>query len=593
MSLNFSQDVCRWLIAEKYTHCFYLAGGNIMHLMNEAIKSFICVPFVSENAAVIASEYFNEFSEDRKSFVLVTAGPGITNCITGITGAWLESRPILVLAGQVKSSDLKGNNLRLRGIQEVDGISLTKEITKASMRITRPISETLFKGIIRKSSEGRPGPVFIEFCLDAQNSTSKCSQIDSTDQSRVTKNFESNWRQDLSQLIENSERPVVLLGGRLNRSTVRESLKLLANCGVPVMTTWNAIDRVPDDFPNFWGRPQSQGQRAANVLIQQADLLVAIGTRLGIQQTGFNFNEFIPKGKIVQVFDDEHELAKNHFKLEVPICENPNLLFREIIELFPKEAKERIAAWKTFGNHVLNLLPKNEFKEKNSKGYLSPSTFMIELCKKLNENDLIVCSSSGGTFTMFMQSFAVKSGQKIVSSGALASMGYALPGAIGASLSDRERRVIVVDGDGGFAQSIAELGTLVQNVLPIKIFLFDNNGYGSIRNTQANLFSGNVIGTDRETGIGLPNWRSLFLSFGIEVFDINTDIMIDEDILSSLNSQLPVAYIVKLDPEQKFFPRVGSRMNADGILTSDPLHLMTPQLPSDVSKSVFKYLDRE
>jgi acetolactate synthase-1/2/3 large subunit len=593
MIQNFSHDVCKWLIAEKYTHCFFLAGGNIMHLMNQAKKSFTCVPFVSESSAVIASEYFNEFSEDQKSFVLVTAGPGITNCITGITGSWLESRPTLVIAGQVKSSDLKNKNLRLRGIQEVDGISITKEITKASLRITKPISEARFKEIVSKATEDRPGPVFIEICLDAQNSTLKSHPVQSDYQNKKAKISNSSWHQNLIKLINNSERPIILLGGRLSRSTVRENLQMLENCGVPVMTTWNAIDRVPDNFVNYWGRPQSQGQRAANVLIQQADLLIAVGTRLGIQQTGFNFNEFIPLGKIVQVFDDEYELAKNHFKVEIPICENPDLLLRDIIQLFPKDTKEKIGAWKTFGDQVLDLLSKKEFKDTNSKDYLSPSELIVELSKKLNGNDLIVCSSSGGTFTTFMQSFVVKAGQKIASSGALASMGYALPGAIGASFSDRKRRVIVIDGDGGFAQSISELGTLVQNLLPIKIFLFDNKGYGSIRNTQTNLFSDNGIGTDRETGLGLPNWRGLFESFGIEVFDINSVRTIDEEISLSLNSHLPVAYIVRLDPEQKFFPRVGSRMDANGILSSDPLHLMTPQLPLDVAKRVFKYLERD
>jgi acetolactate synthase-1/2/3 large subunit len=216
MIQNFSHDVCKWLIAEKYTHCFFLAGGNIMHLMNQAKKSFTCVPFVSESSAVIASEYFNEFSEDQKSFVLVTAGPGITNCITGITGSWLESRPTLVIAGQVKSSDLKNKNLRLRGIQEVDGISITKEITKASLRITKPISEARFKEIVSKATEDRPGPVFIEICLDAQNSTLKSHPVQSDYQNKKAKISNSSWHQNLIKLINNSERPIILLGGRLS-----------------------------------------------------------------------------------------------------------------------------------------------------------------------------------------------------------------------------------------------------------------------------------------------------------------------------------------------------------------------------------------
>lgn len=592
MKETYADQFCDWLSDQGYTHCFFVAGGNIMHLLNSARSRFTCIPVVHEVAAGIAVEYFNETSPKSKAFALVTAGPGVTNIVSAIAGAWLESRELLVIGGQVKSSDLASLQLRQRGIQELNGVALVESITKQTLQIQRPVVESRILEICNVSREGRPGPVFIEFCLDAQGAPSDLTLNDGLATSIQTSRLptEDEIRQ-VESLISKSLRPVLLIGGGVSREKMAQLLPHLESLSIPIMTTWNALDRIDASHPLYWGRPNTWGQRSANVLLQQSDLIIAVGTRLGIQQTGFNWKGFAPLATIVHVDIDMPELTKGHPHIDLPICADAYEVLKRIHVEDVEAHNTRWKEWMLFGLTVRELLPANEDANSRNPDYLNPYDFVEEISKVLDREDIVIPCSSGGAFTTVMQAFQQKYGQKVVTDKGLASMGYGLSGAIGASYANPGKRVVLIEGDGGFAQNIQEIGTVVAGHLPLKIFIYDNSGYASIRMTQTNYFGGDYVGCDRETGLGLPNWESLFASYGVETHSIDPSNPFTDSVLESMKSSEPVAFILPIDREQTYFPKISSRVLSDGSMESNPLHLMTPELTEDVMKTVFRYLN--
>jgi len=589
MNQTYADQFCDWLVEAGYTHCFFVSGGNIMHLLNSARKRFTCIPVVHEVAAGIATEYFNETSSHERAFAMVTAGPGITNIVSAIAGAWLESRELLVVAGQVKSTDLASSRIRQRGIQEVGGIAIVSSITKSAIQIKKPLRKSEVIAFCEESRIGRAGPVFLEFCLDAQGSTSDNDLNDSVLNHRVSDVTASKAQiAELNLLISSSHRPIILLGGGVPRNAMSKLLPHLEAVGVPIMTTWNGLDRIDSDHPLYWGRPNTWGQRSSNILLQQSDLVIAVGTRLGLQQTGFNWREFASLAKVVQVDIDEAELTKGHPHVDLPICADACA----VLEAIQKDVApdDRWGEWKEFGQDVLTLLPHNEPVNSHHPRYLSPYDFVERLSEILTNDDIVIPCSSGGAFTTMMQAFQQKLGQIVVTDKGLASMGYGLSGAIGASYANPGKRTILIEGDGGFAQNIQEVGTVAVGNLPLKIFIYDDGGYASIRMTQSNYFNGEYVGCDRETGLGLPNWLPFFASYGVRAHTLDTKNAFSNEVLAMLNDDFPAAFIVPIDPEQTYFPKIASKVMPDGMMQSNPLHLMSPELSEEVARRVFKYL---
>lgn len=589
MNQTYADQFCDWLVEAGYTHCFFVSGGNIMHLLNSARKRFTCIPVVHEVAAGIATEYFNETSSDGRAFALVTAGPGITNIVSAIAGAWLESRELLVIAGQVKSTDLASSGIRQRGIQEVGGIAIVSSITKSAVQIKKPLPKSEVVTVCEESRTPKAGPVFFEFCLDAQGSPSDDKLNDPISIHKILSASASKTQIDeLNQFISSSQRPIILLGGGVSRSAMAELLPHLEAVGIPIMTTWNGLDRVDTAHPLYWGRPNTWGQRSSNVLLQQSDLVIAVGARLGLQQTGFNWKEFAPLATVVQVDIDEAELTKGHPHVALPICADSSAVVKTIKSDIA--SGDKWGDWKEFGREVLSLLPHNESVNSHDPQYLNPYDFVEKLSEILNKDDIVIPCSSGGAFTTMMQAFRQRLGQMVVTDKGLASMGYGLSGAIGASYANPGKRTILVEGDGGFAQNIQEVGTVAVGNLPLKIFIYDDGGYASIRMTQTNYFNGEYVGCDRETGLGLPNWLPFFASYGVRAHTLDTKNPFSEEVLAMLNDDKPAAFIVPIDPKQTYFPKIASKVMPDGMMQSNPLHLMSPELPEDVAKRVFKYL---
>jgi acetolactate synthase-1/2/3 large subunit len=590
MSQKFSDEVIECLLELGYTHCFFLAGGNIMHLLDSVRTRMVCVPFVHEVSAGIAAEYFNASQSNEKAFVLVTAGPGVSNITTAIAGAWLESRDLLVLGGQVKTSDLATGEIRQRGIQEIDGPRLLESITKKSVRLDFPINKESLSNLVAYGYSGRKGPIFIEVPLDIQASNPQgCKPLELT----PFVGMPSSFAQDLEGVfdaLKSSKRAVLLVGGGISQSQMRKILPACEALRIPIMTTWNGADRVNADYPFYFGRPNTWGQRYSNIIIQQADLIIAIGTRLGLQQTGFNTSGFAPLAKLIQVDIDKSELYKEKPRVDFPIHGDAEYFLRLILvdNCFLAIDDE----WLDFCEFVKSNVPVIEYNESSSE-FLSTYRFWNTIASMFGKDAIFIPSSSGGTFTSAYQAIDLRGRQKILSNKSLASMGYGLPGAIGAAFANQETTIILGEGDGGFAQNLQELGTVARNNLNIKMFVMDNDGYASIRMTQQNYFDGAWVGCDSSTGVGLPNLELLAQTYGIPFMEMSSDNFTSEAIVQKINAPGPLLIQVAVDPKQTFYPKISSRIIDSGSMESNPLHLMTPELPRTLADKVFKYLKME
>ena len=582
---KYAEQLTDWLVELGYTHCFFVAGGNIMHLLDGARTRFTCVPVVHEVAAGIAAEYFNEAGGTGRAFAMVTAGPGVSNIITAMGGAWLESRELLVIAGQVKSEDLATNGVRQRGIQEIDGVGLAAPVAKHSVQIKTPMPKSEFFSLVNAGISGRPGPVFIELCLDAQGAPPIEEQVVVTNSQINEIALESDMDLIVTRL-KSAQRPILLIGGGVNRKTAQALQGELTRSGIPVMTTWNGADRIDSSHPSYLGRPNTWGQRAANLLVAQADVIVAVGTRLGMQQTGFNWQQFGRNAYVVHVDIDRAELEKGHPKIDLPICADAcDFLSR----LLPR-VRGNWETWVSYAQDVRNALPLNDLANETGSGFISPYDFYADLVRLSDSNDVIIPCSSGGANSVSMQVIEQKLGQLVITDKGLASMGYGLGGAIGASMAHPGRRTFLIEGDGGFSQNLQELATVAVNHLPIKIFIFSNNGYGSIRMTQKNYFGGAYLGCDTETGLGFPDWDMLFQSFGIDTISLDKDWSTNIEVLEALRSDKPYGFIVPIDPLQTYWPKIMSRIVEGGGMESNPLHMMSPDLDPELFTKVTRYL---
>ena len=571
--MKYSDQIGAWLKAAGYTHYFYVGGGNIMHLTESLDRYLTGVPVVHEVAAGIAAEYFNEISDTGRALALVTTGPGITNIVTAISGAWLESRELLVIGGQVKTSDLARGQVRGRGIQEVDGVALLGSTTKTAYRFEAPITADTFLALIEQSWTPRKGPVFLEMPLDVQ-----AAAVEETPLPAI-KPFEPPRARDedvaeVARRYRGAARPILLVGGGVDLATVDRLRERISSLGVPVMTTYNGADRFDGDAANYLGRPNTWGQRSSNIIIQQSDLIIAVGTRLGLQQTGFNWQEFGRDAHIVQVEIDAGELAKGHPRIDTGLLADANdFLERLVAHDLPAKTD-----WLAHARHVRRRVPRIEDVNQTGQGFLSPYEFIVGLESLTRPDDLIIPCSSGSAFTLSMQLYKQKLGQRVLTNKSLASMGYGLSGAIGAAMAGAPRRTILIEGDGGFAQNMQELGTVSINRLNLKMFIFDDQGHASIRMTQRSYFGGKYLGCDARSGLGLPRWEKLFAAWDLPVMRLPLDFTSDAEVQARLADNEPCAFIVPIDPEQTYFPKISSRITASGSMESNPIDRMTPEI---------------
>jgi len=573
MTIKYTDQIAQWLQAAGYTHYFYVGGGNIMHLTESLDRYLKGVPVVHEVAAGIGAEYFNEIAAPAKALALVTAGPGLTNIITAISGAFLESRELLILGGQVKTSDLAHQQLRSRGIQEVDGVELTKSTTKLSYRFLKPIKAADFLEKIAVSWEPRKGPVFLEMPLDVQAAQVEEEALPRIEAPALHKIGDADLAA-ITLMYNEAQRPIVLIGGGVSYEKMAAVRDRFSALRIPVMTTYNGADRIDGDDPAYLGRPNTWGQRSSNIIIQRSDLIIALGTRLGLQQTGFNWQEFGREAKIIHIDVDETELNKGHPRTDLQFRVDAD----DFIERFiahPVEAKD---GWLADARRIRDAIPRVEDVNQTGEGYISPYDFILRLEKLTQTDDLVIPCSSGSAFTLSMQLYKQKYGQRMLTNKSLASMGYGLSGAVGAAIAKPDRRTILIEGDGGFAQNLQELGTVSVNRCNLKIFIFHDQGHASIRMTQRSYFNGKYLGCDRSSGLGLPNWEKLFAAWDVPVLMLDLKFEENPEFQKLMAADGPAAFIVPIDPEQTYFPKIQSRITAEGSMASNPIDRMSPEI---------------
>lgn len=588
--MKYSDHIAIWLKDLGYEYFYFVGGGNIMHLTESLDRYLTAIPVIHEVAAVIAAEYHNQIAGSEKALALVTAGPGITNTATGLAGAFLESRFVLVIGGQVKTEDLSNGSVRQNGIQEIDGISFCQSITSYSVRVESPIDKKTFADYALAKDNVRKAPVFLEIPLDVQAYNYESNAFDVLPfEKKALEINDLDAFDSLTQLLEDSKRPVFLLGAGVSKVAAAELEVYAHEYSIPIATTWNAADQIPHDSAVYIGRPNTWGQRSANILIQQADLVICLGTRLGLQQTGFNWKSFVPNGKVALIELDASELQKGHPVIDLPVLGNCNDYIQKIAAYTLNQSFEK---WLIFCQKVRGAIPLvEEGVNQIFDGYIAPQAFVAELSEHMTESDVLVPCSSGSAFTTTMQCFQQKRGQRIITNKGLASMGYGLSGSIGAALASGDR-TILLEGDGGFSQNIQELGTVAAQNLNIKIFIFDDAGHASIRMTQKNYFSGRYIGCDIDTNLGLPNWDKVGAVWGIDSMRLfNLEEMQTADFKQLFEKEGPVIFILSICPGQTYFPKISSRLLDNGSMESNPLHDMSPSLSPETTKMVFRYID--
>jgi acetolactate synthase-1/2/3 large subunit len=560
-------------------HVFMLSGGGCMYL-TDALG--LCgIPFtccLHEQAAAIAALAHAQYTGEL-GVVLVTSGPGGTNAVTGVMAAWTESVPLLVLSGQVKRSDIGWlHGIRTKGVQEAPITDVVRPITKYAATIQEPRETRLhLERAIHTALEGRKGPVWLDLPLDIQSAE---LDFESLAGYAVPKGGDRKISPaqagKLQALLSRAKGPVILAGYGLRASAAVDSFENCANSmGIPVLTTWKAIDVLPEDHPLYIGRPGVAGQRAANIAIQNADLLICIGARLDSPQIGYEQYLFAREAKKVIVDVDPAELTKWSFEVDLPICADA----KEFIETLSGCVAPEYSNWLQNCVDLKNrygLVPEEHYKNAD---YASLYLLVDEISRQLTSDDVIVPGSSGMGSDVSYQVTKIKRGQRMLNSPGLGAMGFGVPSALGACIASGGRRTVCVNGDGGFQMNIQDLETIASLKLPIKFFVINNRGYGSIRNTQRNYFNGRYVGSGEDSGVSLPDIKKIGAAYGFDVFQIAGNAGIHKGVKAVLASPRPAVCEVLVDPNDTLQFRASSVLLPDGSSKTAPIEDLFPQLP--------------
>lgn len=585
--VKLSDYVFKVVAAAGVKHVFMLPGGGCMHLCDSLGRNpdlqYVCN--LHEQGSAIAADAYSQFTNNL-GVALVTTGPGGTNAITGLASSWLDSVACLFISGQVKRSDMKGvRGVRQMGFQEIDIVSLVKPITKYAVTVTDASSIRYhLEKALHLSRSGRPGPVWVDIPLDVQAEEVDEGSMVGFDACKVA---EPHNRSDVataarmvSTWLQAAERPVILVGNgvRLDGG-LPDFHALLKKIRIPILTTWKAIDFLPEDHPLFVGRPGSIGQRGANFSQQNSDLFLSIGARLDFGQIGYEHRNFARGAKKVIVDIDPAEPAKLGIPVDLQVCCGAREFIRELraeLEALGGEVGheawlERCLGWK---KRYPVVLPEFSKMENGVSNY----NLIDVLSDLMTHQDLLVPGSSGACSESTMQAFRVKAGQRIFNSEGLGPMGFGIPAAIGACIASGGRRTVCVDGDGGFVMNIQELEVVRRLNLPIKFFILNNNGYGSIRQTQNAYFEGKFVASDPSSGLTLPDFRKVAESYGIKAWEINEFNQLRSVVASVLCDGGPSVCVVKISPSQTTSPRASSGRRSDGTMYSKPLEDLWPFL---------------
>ncbi len=568
-------------------HIFLVTGGGAMHL-NDSIGKESRIQYVCnhhEQASAMAAEAYARVT-GVPGVVNVTTGPGGINALNGVFGAWTDSVPMLVISGQVKretcmrSVGLSG--LRQLGDQEVDILSMAGGITKYAAFINDPLSIRYhLERAWHLAQSGRPGPCWLDVPVDVQASSIDPASLraydPSEDEGQVDEIGTPSRCRDVLDRIRNAKRPVILAGTGVRAAHAADEFNAaIQRLGVPVTTAWTH-DLIATDDPLFCGRQGTIGDRAGNFTVQNADLLLILGSRLNIRQTSYNWKSFAPRAFRIQVDIDPAEFQKPTTQPDLPIHCDLKQFLRELLRECDRVPYGRGLhdPWLAWCRERLRRYPVVQAHHRQPGPPLNPYYFLEQLSARLSEDDVIVCGNATACIVPF-QTMRLKGGQRLISNSGSASMGYDLPAALGAAFARPGKRVICLAGDGSIQMNIQELQTAVHHQLPVKIFVLNNSGYLSMRMTQSGFF-GRLTGEGANSGVSFPNMVKVGCAYGIPSQRIDRESQLPT-IDEALAAEGPSLIDVVLDPTQEFEPRSKARQMPDGCIVSPALEDMYPFL---------------
>ncbi len=593
--MRLADYVMSFVAQQGVKHVFLLTGGGAMHL-NDALARCSDLNFVCnhhEQACAIAAESYSK-ATNNLGVALVTTGPGGTNAITGVVGGWLDSTPMLILSGQVKRSDRMYRSdgtplgVRQRGSQEVDIVSLVKPITKYAVTIDDPHSIRYhLEKAVHLARSGRPGPVWIDIPIDVQASPIEPDAMRGFDPGEAAKPDHDDLEvkvRDLIDRLNRAERPFIFAGNGVRVSGAAAAFeKLVRVLNVPVGLTWLAMDLLDDDDPLLVGRPGTVASRGANFALQNADFVLAIGTRLDPPLMGWDPRQFA-RGAYKTVVDiDPAELRKLEGAIDNPICADARTFIEHMLRLAGSALDkkkdrspwlQRCIDWKA--RYPL-VLPAHR-----APGLVSIYNLAEVIGQEAGPNDRLVSGNSGSAIEVFLLAYRARKGRRVFHTAGLGAMGYGIAASIGVCVGSGGRKTICVDGDGGLQLNIQELATIAHLQLPIKLFVLNNQGYASIRASQTNYFGGPNIGCSPETGVSVPDYRKVARAYGLKTVVIEGQGEGQLDLRAAvrkvLRSRGPVVCDVHVIPDEIRAPRVTSIQRADGSFVSKPLEDLWPFL---------------
>jgi acetolactate synthase-1/2/3 large subunit len=597
MMMKLSDYVFQFIADQGVQHVFLVTGGGAMHLNASLAAEKRITPICNshEQASAMCAESYAK-AVNGLGVALVTTGPGGTNAVTGVAGAWLDSTPTIFLSGQVKRPDrmfdaVTGKPLGMRqlGVQEVDIVSIVKPITKYAVVVLDPLD---IRFELEKAHylalNGRPGPVWIDIPLDVQASPipdpSTLRGFDASEYKAAMAN--ANLEDEVRRVVEElqrSTRPLLFAGNgtRLARAEKQfNELRLLLD--VPTVATWCAADLVPSDVPTFVGRPGNVAARGANFALQNCDFLLVLGARLDMAITGYAPQNLAREAHKVAVDIDPSELQKLHPHLQQPIISDCGAFLDELLAQLKAlkqpldrslwaDWNKRAADWKTRYDVVTD-------EHRKPEGLVSIFHLAEVIGTESKQEDKLVSGSSGSGIEIFLLACPTRSGQRIFHTAGLGAMGYGLPMSIGVCIGSGSRQTILVDGDGGFQFNIQELETVRRLQLPIKFFVLNNDGYASIRASQKAYFGEAQIGADAATGLTVPNLSKIAASYDIPAVVIEDQSNLRDDVRRILAIPGPVMVDVRVIPDEVRAPRLQSYQRPDGSFVSKPLEDLFPFL---------------
>lgn len=569
---------------------FTVTGGGAMH-MNDAFghdERLHCTYDHHEQACAIAAEGYTRLT-GRLAAVCVTSGPGGTNAMTGVLGGWLDSIPMFIVSGQVKTSTTISASpvpLRQLGDQEFNIVDSVRPMTKYAVMVTEPktIRYQMEKALYL-AENGRGGPVWLDMPLDVQGAVIETTELKGFDpeEEKIYEKpvFSIETAKKIIEKIEMADRPLIFAGTGIRLADAEDDfLKLVEKWKIPVVTAWNAHDVLPTDSPYFCGKPGTVGLRGGNFAVQNCDLLLVLGSRLNIRLISYNYKEFAKDSYKIIVDIDENELHKPTVHADMPVNADVKDVIETLLTLKEPKRDDITERWLSFAVRTDRAYPPVLPEYHHSSELINPYVFLDQFYEHLNDDDVVI-TGNGSACVMGFQACRIKKGQRLFTNSGAAAMGYGFPASIGAAVSRHGKRVFCLDGDGSFQMNIQELQTVVYNNLNLKIVYLNNNGYHSIRQTQTNLFKPPLVGVCNGNGLSFPDMSRIASAYGIPYYCITEEDGADRILDEALSEKGAVIIEAVVDPGQNFSPKLSSKAMPDGTMVSPEPDDMFPFLPRE------------